>query len=66
LKTFPVWELDFGKLGEVQSAIATRRVKWTAAIKISTGSSRKRHPDWTRRNMPISKNSASVFIAHCH
>jgi len=28
LKTFPVWELDFGKLGEVQSAIATRRVKW--------------------------------------
>jgi D-alanine-D-alanine ligase len=28
LKTFPVWELDFGSLGEVQSAIATRRVKW--------------------------------------
>jgi D-alanine-D-alanine ligase len=28
LKTFPVWELEFGKLGEVQSAIATRRVKW--------------------------------------
>jgi D-alanine-D-alanine ligase len=28
LKTLPVWELDFGKLGEVQSAIATRRVKW--------------------------------------
>ncbi len=28
LSTFPVWELDFGTLGEVQSAIATRRVKW--------------------------------------
>jgi D-alanine-D-alanine ligase len=28
LKTFPVWELDFGTLGEVQAAIATRRVKW--------------------------------------
>ena len=28
LRTFPVWELDFGTLGEVQSAIATRRVKW--------------------------------------
>jgi len=28
LRTFPVWELDFGTLGDVQSAIATRRVKW--------------------------------------
>ena len=28
LQTLPVWELEFGKLGEVQAAIATRRVKW--------------------------------------
>lgn len=28
LTTFPVWELDFGTLSEVQSGIATRKVKW--------------------------------------
>lgn len=28
LQTLPVWELEFGKLGEVHAAIATRRVKW--------------------------------------
>lgn len=28
LKTFPVWELDFGTLSEVQTNIATRKVKW--------------------------------------
>ncbi len=28
LQTFPVWELDFGTLSEVQAGIATRKVKW--------------------------------------
>lgn len=28
LTTFPVWELDFGKLSRVQARIATRAVKW--------------------------------------
>ena len=28
LQTLPVWELEFGKLGDAQAAIATRRVKW--------------------------------------
>jgi D-alanine-D-alanine ligase len=28
LTTLPVWELDFGKLPEVQAGIATRKVKW--------------------------------------
>src|SRR5688572_9466458 len=37
LKTFPVWELDFGTLGEVQSAIATRRVKWDPAYQDKHG-----------------------------
>jgi len=31
LTTFPVWELDFGKLSDVQSGIATRKVKWDPA-----------------------------------
>ena len=31
LSTFPVWELDFGKLPDVQSGIATRKVKWDPA-----------------------------------
>ena len=28
LTTLPVWEMDFGTLSEVQTRIATRRVKW--------------------------------------
>jgi D-alanine-D-alanine ligase len=28
LRTFPVWELDFGTLPEVTAGIATRKVKW--------------------------------------
>ena len=28
LRTFPVWEMDFGTLPEVREGIATRRVKW--------------------------------------
>jgi D-alanine-D-alanine ligase len=28
LTTFPLWELDFGKLSDVQAGIATRKVKW--------------------------------------
>jgi D-alanine-D-alanine ligase len=31
LTTFPVWELDFGSLAEVQAGIATRKVKWDRA-----------------------------------
>ena len=31
LTTLPVWELDFGKLPEVQAGIATRKVKWDPA-----------------------------------
>ena len=28
LRTFPVWEMDFGTLPDVREGIATRRVKW--------------------------------------
>ena len=28
LRTFPVWEMDFGTLPDVRAGIATRRVKW--------------------------------------
>jgi D-alanine-D-alanine ligase len=31
LTTLPVWELDFGKLAEAQSGIATSKVKWDRA-----------------------------------
>lgn len=31
LTTFPVWELHFGSLPEVQAGIATRKVKWDPA-----------------------------------
>jgi D-alanine-D-alanine ligase len=28
LRTFPVWEMDFGTLPDIKAGIATRRVKW--------------------------------------
>ena len=28
LRTFPVWEMDFGTLPDVMAGIATRKVKW--------------------------------------
>jgi D-alanine-D-alanine ligase len=34
---FPVWELDFGKLGDSGSAIATRKVKWDAKYRARYG-----------------------------
>jgi D-alanine-D-alanine ligase len=37
LKTFPGGELEFGSLGEVQAAIATRRVKWDRAYQDKHG-----------------------------
>jgi D-alanine-D-alanine ligase len=41
LMTLPVWEMDFGRLPEVQSRIATRKVKWDRRYQerhgISTG-----------------------------
>jgi D-alanine-D-alanine ligase len=44
LTTFPVWELDFGKLPAAQAGIATRKVKWDRAYQrrhgIRTGPAR--------------------------
>jgi D-alanine-D-alanine ligase len=37
LTRFPVWELDFGQLGEKGSAIATRKVKWDAKYRTKYG-----------------------------
>jgi D-alanine-D-alanine ligase len=34
---FPVWELNFGKLGDNGSAIATRKVKWDAKYRARYG-----------------------------
>ncbi len=32
LRTFPVWEMDFGTLPEVMAGIATRKVKWDRQV----------------------------------
>jgi D-alanine-D-alanine ligase len=37
LTRFPVWELNFGKLGENGSAIATRKVKWDTKYRARYG-----------------------------
>jgi D-alanine-D-alanine ligase len=37
LRTFPVWEMDFGTLPEVMSGIATRKVKWDRAYQKKHG-----------------------------
>jgi D-alanine-D-alanine ligase len=37
LKRFPVWELNFGQLGQNGSAIATRKVKWDIKYRAKYG-----------------------------
>ncbi|HTQ37295.1 MAG TPA: hypothetical protein VMH77_09700 [Steroidobacteraceae bacterium] len=37
LSRFPVWELNFGQLGQSGSAIATRKVKWDAKYRAKYG-----------------------------
>ena len=37
LTTLPVWEMNFGTLSEVQSGIATRKVKWDASYQKKHG-----------------------------
>lgn len=37
LTRFPVWELNFGNLGDSSSAIATRKVKWDAKYRARYG-----------------------------
>jgi D-alanine-D-alanine ligase len=37
LTRFPVWELNFGQLGENSSAIATRKVKWDTKYRTKYG-----------------------------
>ena len=48
LTALPAWEMDFGTLPQVQSAIATRRVKWDPAYQqrhgIATGPAREFAP----------------------
>ncbi len=37
LRTFPVWEMDFGTLPDVMAGIATRKVKWDRAYQKKHG-----------------------------
>jgi D-alanine-D-alanine ligase len=37
LTTLPVWELNFGTLSDVQSGIATRKVKWDRGYQVKHG-----------------------------
>jgi len=37
LRTFPVWEMDFGTLPDVMAGIATRKVKWDRAYQEKHG-----------------------------
>lgn len=37
LRTFPVWEMDFGTLPEVMAGIATRKVKWDRNYQVKHG-----------------------------
>ncbi len=56
LTTFPVWELDFGKLPDVQAGIATRKVKWDRAYQrrhgIRTGQASEL-PDGAAARIPV-------------
>jgi D-alanine-D-alanine ligase len=59
LTTFPVWEMDFGSLTEVQAGIATRKVKWDPAYQrrhgISTGPARGLPEGAEARIMQVAK-----------
>jgi D-alanine-D-alanine ligase len=37
LRSFPIWEMDFGTLPGVMSGIATRKVKWDRAYQLKHG-----------------------------
>jgi D-alanine-D-alanine ligase len=64
LKTFPVWELDFGKLGEVQAAIATRRVKWDLAYQEKHGIEPRAAPGLTDAQLAyLQKLSKRIYRA---
>jgi D-alanine-D-alanine ligase len=64
LKTFPVWELEFGKLGEVQSAIATRRVKWDRTYQDKHGIKPQAAPDLTEaQHQYLFKLSKRIYRA---
>ena len=45
LKTFPVWEMDFGSLPADSARVATRKVKWDLAYRKKYGISSKRATD---------------------
>lgn len=59
LRTFPVWELDFGTLSEVQAGIATRKVKWDPDYQrrhnIRTGPARDLSPAMHAKLSALSK-----------
>jgi D-alanine-D-alanine ligase len=59
LTTLPVWELDFGKLAEVQSGIATSKVKWDRAYQqrhgIRTGEVKDLEPAAMARLLQLAK-----------
>jgi D-alanine-D-alanine ligase len=59
LTTFPVWEIDFGNLPQVQSGIATRKVKWDPAYQkrhgIRTGPAANLEPATAARLSQLAK-----------
>jgi len=64
LRTFPIWELEFGKLGEVQSAIATRRVKWDRSYQDKHGIKPQAAPGLTEaQQVYLIKMSKRIYRA---
>lgn len=64
LRTFPVWELDFGTLAEVQSAIATRRVKWDPKYQDKHGIKPRAAPGLTdAQHAQLEKLSKRIYRA---
>lgn len=59
LTTLPVWELDFGSLPQVQSSIATRKVKWDRVYQkrhaIRTGPAAELDPAMATRVSALAK-----------
>ena len=66
LRTFPVWEMDFGTLPDVMAGIATRKVKWDRALPEEARHPHRRGAVAARRLPPrISTSCRSASIARC-
>ena len=66
LTTFPVWEMDFGTLSEVQARIATRAVKWNSTYQERHGISTHQAKDLSKEQLQALTHLARRIFRALH